>query len=215
MQDFPLTVTGILRHGVGWKSERKVITATAEGYREISFGELGARVARLAHGLRDLGVVSGQPVATFMWNNQEHLEAYFAAPCMGAVLHTLNIRLAGEQIAFIANQAEDRVVLVDVSLAPLLSEVLAPERSLGMNGRAGNPGPGESPSEHTMEWMELRCANLLSCSGTRPLVRLSHFRAPAKEGGPERAPCPALRTGQWSPAAPRNLRAVPQREGPP
>ena len=124
MQDFPLTLTGILRHGVGWKSERKVITATAEGYREISFGELGARVARLAHGLRDLGVGSGQPVATFMWNNQEHLEAYFAAPCMGAVLHTLNIRLAGEQIAFIANQAEDRVVLVDMSLAPLLSEVL-------------------------------------------------------------------------------------------
>ena len=59
-----------------------------------------------------------------MWNNQEHLEAYFAAPCMGAVLHTLNIRLAGEQIAFIANQAEDRVVLVDMSLAPLLAAVL-------------------------------------------------------------------------------------------
>jgi fatty-acyl-CoA synthase len=124
MQDFPLTVTGILRHGVAWNSERKVVTATPDGYREISFGELGARVARLAHGLRDLGVASGQRVATFMWNNQEHLEAYFAAPCMGAVLHTLNIRLAGEQIAFIANQAEDRVVLVDMSLAPLLSEVL-------------------------------------------------------------------------------------------
>jgi fatty-acyl-CoA synthase len=59
-----------------------------------------------------------------MWNNQEHLEAYFAVPCMGAVLHTLNIRLAGEQIAFIANQAEDRVVLVDMSLAPLLAAVL-------------------------------------------------------------------------------------------
>ena len=59
-----------------------------------------------------------------MWNNQEHLEAYFAAPCMGAVLHTLNIRLAGEQIAFIANQAEDRVVLVDMSLVPLLAAVL-------------------------------------------------------------------------------------------
>ena len=59
-----------------------------------------------------------------MWNNQEHLETYFAAPCMGAVLHTLNIRLAAEQIAFIANQAEDRVVLVDMSLAPLLAAVL-------------------------------------------------------------------------------------------
>jgi acyl-CoA synthetase (AMP-forming)/AMP-acid ligase II len=124
MQDFPLTVTGILRHGVGCKSERKVVTATPDGYREISFGELGARVARLAHGLRGLGVEPGQRVTTFMWNNQEHLEAYFAVPCMGAVLHTLNIRLAGEQIAFIANQAEDRVVLVDMSLAPLLAAVL-------------------------------------------------------------------------------------------
>jgi fatty-acyl-CoA synthase len=124
MQDFPLTITAILRHGVTWKSERKVVTATPEGYREISFGELGARVARLAHGLRDLGVEGGQRVATFMWNNQEHLEAYFAVPCMGAVLHTLNIRLAGDQIAFIANQAEDRIVLVDMSLAPLLAPML-------------------------------------------------------------------------------------------
>jgi fatty-acyl-CoA synthase len=124
MQDFPLTVTGILRHGTGWNSGRRVITATSDGYRDISFGELGTRVAQLAHGLRQLGVSEGDRVATFMWNNQEHLEAYFAAPCMGAVLHTLNIRLAGEQIAFIANQAEDHVVLVDMSLASLLAAML-------------------------------------------------------------------------------------------
>ena len=124
MQDFPLTVTGILRHGTGWNSSRRVTTASADGYRDISYGELGTRVAQLAHGLRHLGVTDGDRVATFMWNNQEHLEAYFAAPCMGAVLHTLNIRLAGEQIAFIANQAEDRVVLVDMSLAPQLAAVL-------------------------------------------------------------------------------------------
>ena len=124
MQDFPLTVTGILRHGTTWYSGRKVITRTPDGHREICFGELGTRVAQLAHGLRQLGVMSGQRVGTFMWNNQEHLEAYFAIPCMGAVLHTLNIRLAAEQIAFIANQAEDSVVLVDVSLVPLFAAVL-------------------------------------------------------------------------------------------
>ena len=124
MQDFPLTVTSILRHGTGWSSSRRVTTATPDGYRDISYGELGTRVAQLAHGLRQLGVTDGDRVATFMWNNQEHLEAYFAAPCMGAVLHTLNIRLSGEQIAFIANQAEDRVVLVDMSLAPLLAATL-------------------------------------------------------------------------------------------
>jgi fatty-acyl-CoA synthase len=124
MQDFPLTVTGILRHGVGWNAGRKVITKTPDGYRQSTYGELGSRVAQLAHGLRDIGVADGDRVATFMWNNQEHLETYFAAPCMGAVLHTLNIRLSGEQIAFIANQAEDRVVLVDMSLAPLFAAVL-------------------------------------------------------------------------------------------
>ncbi|MEO3759314.1 fatty acid--CoA ligase [Mycobacterium sp. B14F4] len=124
MQDFPLTVTGILRHGTGWHSTRKAITVTPDGHREISYGELGARVAQLAHGLRELGVTPGQRVATFMWNNQEHLETYFAAPCMGAVLHTLNIRLSGDQIAFIANEAEDSVVLVDMSLAALLAPIL-------------------------------------------------------------------------------------------
>ena len=56
MQDFPLTVTGILRHGVGWNAGRKVITKTPDGYRESTYGELGTRVAQLAHGLRDIGV---------------------------------------------------------------------------------------------------------------------------------------------------------------
>ena len=124
MQDFPLTVTGILRHGTRWHSGRKVVTKTPDDYREISFGEFGGRVAQLAHGLRDIGVGDGDRVATFMWNNQEHLEAYFAVPCMGAVLHTLNARLTRDQIAFIANQAEDSIVLVDMSLAKTLAPML-------------------------------------------------------------------------------------------
>jgi fatty-acyl-CoA synthase len=124
MQDFPLTISGILRHGTGWHGERKVITAATDGYREASYRELGERVAQVAHGLRGLGITGDERVGTFMWNNQEHLEAYFAAPCMGAVLHTLNIRLPAEQIAFIAEQAEDRVVVVDLSVAPLLAAAL-------------------------------------------------------------------------------------------
>jgi fatty-acyl-CoA synthase len=124
MQDFPLTVTAILRHGMGWHGDRKVITATPDGYREASYRSVGERIAQLAHGLRSLGISGDERVATFMWNNQEHLEAYLAVPCMGAVLHTLNIRLPAEQIAYIAGQAEDQVVLVDMSLAPLLAPVL-------------------------------------------------------------------------------------------
>jgi fatty-acyl-CoA synthase len=130
MQDFPLTVTGILRHGTRVHADRTVTTASAGGYREIDYGRLGQRVGQLAHGLRQAGVTGDERVATFMWNNQEHLEAYFAIPCMGAVLHTLNIRLAGEQIAFIANQAEDRVVIADLSLAALLGAVLPKMRTV-------------------------------------------------------------------------------------
>jgi fatty-acyl-CoA synthase len=124
MMDFPLTVTSILRYGTRIHADRSVATATEDGYREISFRTLAERVARLAHGLRAIGVTGDDRVATFMWNTQEHLEAYFAVPCMGAVLHTLNIRLSDEQIAFVANEAEDRVVIVDASLAPQLGAVL-------------------------------------------------------------------------------------------
>ncbi|MBV8928705.1 MAG: fatty acid--CoA ligase [Mycobacteriaceae bacterium] len=125
MMDFPLTVTSILRYGMGIHAGRTVTTATDDGFREITFADLGKRVARLANGLRGLGVRGDERVATFMWNAQEHLEAYFAVPCMGAVLHTLNIRLSDEQIAWVANDAEDRVVVVDLSLAPQLAGVLA------------------------------------------------------------------------------------------
>jgi fatty-acyl-CoA synthase len=124
MQDFPLTVTGILRHGTGWHGNRKVITATSDGHREATYRLVGERVAQLAHGLRGLGITGDERVATFMWNNQEHLEAYLAIPCMGAVLHTLNIRVPAAQLAYIAEQADDRVVLVDGSLLPLLAAVL-------------------------------------------------------------------------------------------
>ena len=124
IQDFPLTVTSILRYGTTIHADRIVSTATDDGYRETSFGELGARVAQLANGLRRLGVSGDERVATFMWNTQEHLEAYFAVPCMGAVLHTLNVRLSDEQIEFIAYDAEDQVVIVDMSLAEQLAQVL-------------------------------------------------------------------------------------------
>jgi fatty-acyl-CoA synthase len=124
MQDFPLTMTSILRYGASIHANRTVTTATDDGFRSITFGELEARAAQLANGLRRIGVTGDERVATFLWNTQEHLEAYFAVPCMGAVLHTLNIRLSDDQLAFIANDAEDRVVIADMSLAPQLANVL-------------------------------------------------------------------------------------------
>jgi fatty-acyl-CoA synthase len=101
-----------------------VQTPDGIGSRTATFGEVAANAARLAHALRKLGVTGDERVATFMWNNQEHLEAYFAVPCMGAVLHPLNIRLFPEQIVYIANHAEDKVVVVDNTLLPLLAKLL-------------------------------------------------------------------------------------------
>jgi fatty-acyl-CoA synthase len=125
MANFPLTITAILRHATGVHGARRVTTATGAGYRQCSYAELGGQVAQLANALRRLGITADQRVGTFMWNNQEHLAGYLAIPSMGAVLHTLNIRLFPDQIVYVANEAEDAVVLVDLSLARLLAPILA------------------------------------------------------------------------------------------
>ena len=124
MQHHPLTISEILRYAVGVHGDRGVSTATGDGFRHASYLQIGQQAARLANALRRLGVDSDQRVATFMWNNQEHLVAYVAIPSMGAVLHTLNIRLFPEQIEFVAREAEDRVVIADISLAAILAPVL-------------------------------------------------------------------------------------------
>ncbi|MFD7625109.1 long-chain fatty acid--CoA ligase [Streptomyces sp. NPDC059851] len=126
MQDVPLLVSRILRHGMTIHGNSQVTTWTGESEPDRrSFAEVGARAGRLAHALRDeLGVQQDDRVATLMWNNAEHVEAYFAIPSMGAVLHTLNLRLPPEQLVFIVNHAADRVVLVNGSLLPLLAPLL-------------------------------------------------------------------------------------------
>ncbi len=91
-----------------------------------TFGEVSDRVDRLGRVLRRLGIEQGDRVGTFAWNNQRHLELYFAVPCFGAVLHTLNIRLFDDQLSYIVRHAEDRVIFVDDSLVGLL-EKLAPQ----------------------------------------------------------------------------------------
>jgi fatty-acyl-CoA synthase len=125
MQDFPLTIGSILRYGVDIYGDSEVVTLCEDGERRRrTFYEVGERSARLANALRAVGVRGDERVATFMWNNAEHLEAYLAIPSMGAVLHTLNIRLFPEQITYIANHAEDKVIIADCSLSGLLAKVL-------------------------------------------------------------------------------------------
>ncbi len=123
MDDYPLTIGSLFKHGRQVNANSKVITYTGEGYVESTFAHVAERADRLAAVLTGLGVQQGDRVATFMWNNQTHLEAYLAIPCMGAVLHTLNIRLFPEQLAFVINHAEDKVIIIDASVAPLLARV--------------------------------------------------------------------------------------------
>ncbi|MFF3496490.1 long-chain fatty acid--CoA ligase [Streptomyces sp. NPDC002795] len=126
MQDVPLTVTRILQHGARVHGSSQITTWTgeAEPHRR-SFREAAERTHRLANALRDeLGVREDDRVATLMWNNAEHVEAYFAVPCMGAILHTLNLRLPAEQLAWIVNHAADKVVLVNGSLLPMIAPLL-------------------------------------------------------------------------------------------
>ncbi|MGW3651309.1 long-chain fatty acid--CoA ligase [Streptomyces sp. NPDC000878] len=126
MQDVPLLISRILTHGSTIHGESQVITWTGEPEpQRRSYAEIGARSAQLAHALRDdLGVTGDERVATLMWNNAEHVEAYFAIPSMGAVLHTLNLRLPPEQLAWIVNHAADKVVIANGSLLPLLAPLL-------------------------------------------------------------------------------------------
>jgi fatty-acyl-CoA synthase len=126
MMDIPLTVSSIMRYGTTVFGDREVVTCTAAdgSTRRRSYAEVGSRAARLANALRALGVDADQRVGTFMWNNAEHLEAYLAVPSMGAVLHTLNIRLDPAEIGYVATHAEDYVVIVDSSLVERFAEVL-------------------------------------------------------------------------------------------
>jgi fatty-acyl-CoA synthase len=126
MMDVPLTVGAIMRYGSTAFGDREVITCAGDDVpaRRRTYASVARRAARLANALRSLGIDGDQRVGTFMWNNAEHLEVYLAVPSMGAVLHTLNIRLAAEQVGYIATHAEDQAVVVDASIAPLFAQVL-------------------------------------------------------------------------------------------
>ncbi|MFY9783990.1 MAG: long-chain fatty acid--CoA ligase [Acidimicrobiales bacterium] len=123
MQDGPLLISGIMRHGEFVYADKKIFTVTPDGVEESTFFQTSKRAEQLAAALTNLGVKRGDRVATFMWNNQAHVEAYLAVPSMGAVLHTLNIRLFPEQLAYIINHAQDEIVIVDASLAPAFARV--------------------------------------------------------------------------------------------
>jgi len=126
MMDYPLTLTPMLERARRFFPKKEIVTKAGPGVERYTYGEMVERAGRLANALERLGVRRGDRVATFAWNNARHLEIYWAAPCMGAVLHPLNIRLPGDQLAYIVQHADDQVLFVDPSLLPAV-EKLAPQ----------------------------------------------------------------------------------------
>lgn len=120
MQDGPLVLTNLFDRAEKLFPKKEIVTATATGIERETYGQWADRTRRLGGVLDDLGISADGRVATFAWNTARHLELYFAAPCSGRVLHTLNIRLFPEQITYIVNHAEDEVIFVDKSLLALL-----------------------------------------------------------------------------------------------
>ncbi len=123
MMDYPLTLQHAYNRAVRLYYKKEVVTRTEEGLHRYTYRDWGKRTAQLAHALHNAGVSQGDRIATFAWNTYRHLELYFAIPCIGAVLHTLNIRLFAEQLVYIINNAEDKIIFVDGDLVPLLERL--------------------------------------------------------------------------------------------
>lgn len=119
----PLTVGSILEHAEKFFPKKKVISQTHDKVHHLNYREIGQRTRRLMSVLDELGIQKGDRVGTLAWNHHRHLEIYFAAPGMGAVLHTINIRLSAEHIIYIINHAEDKVLFIDEDILPLIEKV--------------------------------------------------------------------------------------------
>ncbi|MEE8311564.1 MAG: long-chain fatty acid--CoA ligase [Candidatus Binatia bacterium] len=124
MQRTPLLMSRLMNRGAWIAPDEEIVTRTAAGTHRMTYSESSVRARQLAGALANHGIRPGDRVASFMWNGYRHLEMYHAVPCMGAVLHTLNIRLSPRDLEYIINHAADRVIVVDADLLPLL-EVLA------------------------------------------------------------------------------------------
>jgi fatty-acyl-CoA synthase len=152
MQDYELSLQHVLWRVERLHQKKEVVTKREQGVHRMTNAELVPRINRLAGALKRLGVKPGDRVATLAFNNHRHLELYYAVPCMGAVLHTLNLRLFPQHLEFIVNDAEDKVLFVDQALIPLLKPLMGKipsvERIVVMtDAQAGSPsddGLGET-----------------------------------------------------------------------
>ena len=123
MQHTPLLMSNILDRGAKVAPNEEIVTLTENGVRRQTYKETRDRSHQLAHALAGAGIKVGDRVGTFMWNGSRHLEAYHACAGMGAVLHTLNVRLSEKDLEYIINHAEDQIIIVDADVLPLLENL--------------------------------------------------------------------------------------------
>jgi 3-(methylthio)propionyl---CoA ligase len=124
MMHRPLLVKEILEYGIGAHRRSEIISQRTEGdIHRYTYPEAGKRIAQLAHALTAHGVEMGDRVATLAWNGYRHFELYYAISCMGAVCHTINPRLAAEQLIYIVNHAEDKLIFLDTTFVPVIAAV--------------------------------------------------------------------------------------------
>ncbi len=123
MMDYQLTLRPILERAYRYYPKRQISTRVGANMHRYTYADFYGRVGQLANVLKRLGVKPGDRVATLAWNSYRHLELYFAVPCMGAVCHTLNLRLPPDQLIYIINHAADKVICIDQSLLPLLEKI--------------------------------------------------------------------------------------------
>lgn len=184
MQDWPLTVDKILDHANNWHGHREVVSRSVEGpIVRATYAEIHARARRVTSVLKDWDVKVGDRIATLAWNTGRHMEVWYGIMGMGAVCHTLNPRLFPEQLAYIINHAEDKIIFVDLTFVPLLEAVLphcpSVERVVVMTDEATMPAtklPGAecyeallSTASETVTWGgfdELTACGLCYTSGT-------------------------------------------------
>lgn len=124
MMQTPLLLVDMLKRAETYYAHKQIISRTSETrIHRLTYAEWGKRTRRLAHALTKLGMKKGDKIGSFAWNQHRHLEAYFAVPCTGACLHMVNIRLSAEHISFIINHAEDKMLIIDEDLVPIIESV--------------------------------------------------------------------------------------------
>ncbi|MFJ3390572.1 long-chain fatty acid--CoA ligase [Lysinibacillus sp. NPDC086135] len=127
MMQTPLVLTNFLKRAESYFARKTIISRTSpQKIHRLTYGQWAKRTRRLADALSKLGMTRGKKIGSFAWNQHRHLEAYFAVPCSGAILHMVNIRLSEEHLIYIINHAEDEILMIDVDLLPII-ENIAPE----------------------------------------------------------------------------------------